>query len=82
MALCCFQQRRCSILATFAESATVIEHRVGLRPGRSEVRLEVERAGGRTVIHNYGHGGAGFTLCWGCADEVAGLAERSMRDRP
>jgi D-amino-acid oxidase len=43
--------------------------RVGLRPYRSEVRLERE---GR-VIHNYGHGGAGFTLCRGCAEDVAVL---------
>ncbi|HSD89865.1 MAG TPA: FAD-dependent oxidoreductase [Kofleriaceae bacterium] len=43
--------------------------RVGLRPYRSEVRLERE---GR-VIHNYGHGGAGFTLCRGCAEDVADL---------
>ena len=47
----------------------VIAERVGLRPFRkSGVRLErVRMRDGRTVIHNYGHGGAGFTLSWGCA---------------
>jgi D-amino-acid oxidase len=54
--------------------ATVVGHRVGLRPFRPRVRLEAERpAPGRLVIHNYGHGGAGVTLSWGCAREVAGL---------
>jgi len=50
--------------------------RVGLRPYRkSGVRLEKGSLGdGRTVIHNYGHGGSGFTLAWGCAEEVAQLA--------
>jgi D-amino-acid oxidase len=50
----------------------VIAERVGLRPFRkSGVRLERDRLrDGRTVIHNYGHGGAGFTLSWGCAREV------------
>ena len=42
----------------------------GLRPYRSTVR--VERAG--NIIHNYGHGGSGFTLAWGCAEEVERLA--------
>lgn len=47
---------------------------VGLRPARSEVRLEATTlADGRALVHNYGHGGSGFTLSWGCADEVARL---------
>lgn len=46
--------------------------RVGLRPYRPEVRLERDARAPR-VIHNYGHGGAGFTLCRGCAEEVAYL---------
>jgi D-amino-acid oxidase len=44
--------------------------RAGLRPFRPEVRLE--RTG--RIIHNYGHGGSGFTLCRGCAAAVAALA--------
>jgi D-amino-acid oxidase len=52
----------------------VLEHRVGLRPGRPSVRLELEQAGSRRLIHNYGHGGAGVTLSWGCAEEVVSLA--------
>jgi D-amino-acid oxidase len=52
----------------------VVDERVGLRPFRkSGVRLERDGlADGRAVIHNYGHGGAGFTLSWGCATEVLG----------
>ncbi len=46
--------------------------RVGLRPFRPEVRLERDAANPR-IIHNYGHGGAGFTLCRGCAEQVAVL---------
>jgi len=47
----------------------VRSERAGLRPYRAEVRLERE---GR-IIHNYGHGGAGFTLCRGCAEDVAAM---------
>ena len=51
---------------------TVRAERVGLRPFRqSGVRLERDRLrDDRSVVHNYGHGGAGFTLSWGCAREV------------
>jgi D-amino-acid oxidase len=54
----------------------VLSERVGLRPFRkSGVRLERDcLRDGRTVIHNYGHGGAGFTVSWGCASEVVNLA--------
>jgi D-amino-acid oxidase len=57
----------------------VLAERVGLRPFRkSGVRIERDRlADGRAVIHNYGHGGAGFTLSWGCAREVLELAVSS-----
>ncbi len=54
----------------------VIDTRVGLRPFRkSGVRLERDRLpDGRTVVHNYGHGGSGFTVSWGCASAVLALA--------
>ncbi|NIS09597.1 MAG: FAD-binding oxidoreductase [Candidatus Dadabacteria bacterium] len=53
------------------KDARILEHKAGLRPGRTEVRLEAEKVSDNcTVIHNYGHGGAGFTLSWGCAEEV------------
>jgi D-amino-acid oxidase len=58
------------------EKPNVLAERVGLRPFRkSGVRVERDQLrNGRTVIHNYGHGGSGFTLSWGCAEEVFGLA--------
>lgn len=61
--------RRALRLVPALAGAEVIGHRVGLRPARSEVR--VERVG--DVVHCYGHGGAGVTLSWGCADEVVEL---------
>jgi D-amino-acid oxidase len=62
-------------------SPPVLAERVGLRPFRkSGVRLERDRLrDGRTIIHNYGHGGAGFTLSWGCAREVVNLAHHDLR---
>ena len=60
---------RCAALVPALRDAPVVDVAVGLRPVRSAVRLEVE---GR-VVHCYGHGGAGVTLAWGCAGEVAAL---------
>jgi D-amino-acid oxidase len=61
------------------DNPKVLAERVGLRPFRkSGLRLERARLrDGRTVIHNYGHGGSGFTLSWGCAREVLALADLS-----
>jgi D-amino-acid oxidase len=58
------------------DKPSILAERVGLRPFRkSGVRLERDQLrDGRTVIHNYGHGGAGFTLSWGCAREVLEIA--------
>jgi len=56
------------------DRSKIVGGTVGLRPSRSEVRLEEEEIGGTKVIHNYGHGGAGVTLSWGCADEVVSIA--------
>ena len=58
--------------------ATVLRQFTGLRPGRAEVRLEAERLSDRsTVIHNYGHAAVGYTLSWGCAEEVLALARKT-----
>ncbi|MEX2195156.1 MAG: FAD-dependent oxidoreductase [Thermoleophilaceae bacterium] len=66
---------RCRALEPELEGCEVLGAHAGLRPARTEVRLEAERMpDGRPLIHDYGHGGGGLTLSWGCADEVAGLA--------
>lgn len=74
------------ILAAAAErmpwlrDARIREVRVGLRPYRSTIRLEREtRPDGRCIVHNYGHGGSGYTLNWGCAAEVAALLASPAR---
>jgi D-amino-acid oxidase len=68
---------RATALVPALAGARVIRHRVGLRPARPTVRLEAERRDGRTVVHCYGHGGAGVTLSWGCAADVVALVERA-----
>lgn len=64
-------RERCVALVPVLASARVLTHRVGLRPTRPAVRLEADRlASGQPVVHNYGHGGSGWTLSYGCAADV------------
>ena len=69
-----FILEKCSQLIPELKDVEVIEELVGLRPGRSSVRLDKEIVSDRPLIHNYGHGGSGVTLSWGCADDVVRLA--------
>jgi D-amino-acid oxidase len=67
---------RCAALVPALRGAPVLAHRVGLRPTRSSVRLEAGAlADGRPVVHDYGHGGAGVTLSYGCAVDVVRLVD-------
>ncbi len=44
----------------------IVKETVGLRPFRpSGPRLDVEQVGNKTIVHNYGHGGSGWSLSWG-----------------
>ncbi|MQA85157.1 MAG: FAD-dependent oxidoreductase [Streptosporangiales bacterium] len=65
--------RRCVEVEPRLRNARVLDHRVGLRPGRPSVRLEAERIDGTLCVHNYGHGGLGVTTAWGCARDAAAL---------
>jgi D-amino-acid oxidase len=68
--------RRCALVEPRLAGAPILEHRVGLRPGRPEPRLAAERRDGGLVVHNYGHSGSGVMLSWGCATEAASLLTR------
>jgi D-amino-acid oxidase len=63
---------RCLRIQPRLARARIIGQTAGLRPIRPSVRLEKD---GR-VIHNYGHGGGGVTLSWGCAAVVADLVRQ------
>jgi D-amino-acid oxidase len=64
---------RCAAIEPRLAGSEVLLHRVGLRPGRPTVRLEEEILSGTRCVHNYGHGGNGVLLSWGCAREVTEL---------
>ena len=53
------------------------------RPFRAQgPRLDVERIGEKTVVHNYGHGGSGWSLSWGSSSiavqKALGTGERDI----
>ena len=84
--------RDCAAVEPRLRGAQILDHRVGLRPYRPQIRLEAEPDGGPgdarpsgpqrpLVVHNYGHGGAGITMSWGCAREAAALVDVGLRSR-
>ncbi|TKR88548.1 hypothetical protein L596_012773 [Steinernema carpocapsae] len=64
------------------KGAEIVKERAGLR---KEVRLELERytlkSGSQiSIVHNYGHGGSGITLFYGCANSAADhLVEKELK---
>ncbi len=72
------------ILARCRELEPALETRpsevaVGLRPGRSEIRLAREAlADGTPLVHDHGHGGCGVTLSWACAEDASALVEEAL----
>lgn len=65
---------RCADLVPALAGSPVLESVVGLRPGRPAIRVERDDALLPVpVVHDYGHGGSGITVGWGCARDVAAL---------
>ncbi|WP_077097155.1 FAD-dependent oxidoreductase [Mycobacterium terramassiliense] len=69
--------RRCRRIEPRLREAEVIETITALRPDRPAVRVQAEPLGRARCIHNYGHGGNGVTLSWGCARDVLRLVSHS-----
>jgi D-amino-acid oxidase len=64
---------RCNLLSPRIGQPELLAVKVGLRPKAKAIRCGWDDQW--PVIHNYGHGGAGFTVSWGCADEVKQLVD-------
>jgi D-amino-acid oxidase len=65
---------RCRRVQPRLADADIVDVMVGLRPERPAVRVEAQRLRTARLVHNYGHGGEGVSLSWGCAREAAELA--------
>ncbi len=67
------------VVPVHVDTGRIIRTIVGLRPYRSGgFVLRAQRFGSKMLVHNYGHGGGGFSLSWGCATLAADLvADRS-----
>lgn len=77
---------RCSEFVPSLKGAKVLEEKVGLRPGRSCLRLEREWLQDQErhvpLVHNYGHSSWGISLSWGTAQEALDLVRKSLHEKP
>ena len=64
---------RAAAIEPRVRDARILEHQVGLRPARDVVRVEAQTLDTARLVHNYGHGGTGVGLSWGCARDVVAL---------
>jgi D-amino-acid oxidase len=71
--------RRCIEIEPRIEGARVLGVDVGLRPARKLIRVAQETVDGTRVIHNYGHGGVGVSMSWGCARDAEALVLNALR---
>jgi hypothetical protein len=63
-----------------AHADRLYDIKVCLRPFRTKgPNLDVEQIGDATVVHNYGHGGSGWSLSWGSADMAV---QKAMSSSP
>ncbi len=65
-----------------ARAERIVAINVCSRPFRARgPRIEAERIGRKTVVHNYGHGGSGWSLSWGAAALAVRLAQATRETR-
>ncbi len=78
-----FYDRVDRIVPIRADPDNLIRITVCTRPFRAAgPRLDVEQLGAKTIFHNYGHGGSGWSLSWGSAGVVLEkLLARSQGER-
>jgi D-amino-acid oxidase len=68
-------RRRVELVPADVSWDRIIRTTVGLRPHRDAgFVVGADRLDEKTVIHNYGHGGAGYSLSWGTGQLAAELA--------
>ncbi|MCJ1383801.1 hypothetical protein MMC17_006915 [Xylographa soralifera] len=63
------------------EHLDIIRHGVGLRPARhGGARVEKSKVDGTWVVHNYGHGGAGYQSSYGCSQAAVKMVAEVLQD--
>ncbi|EEC04728.1 D-amino acid oxidase, putative [Ixodes scapularis] len=77
----------CMALEPSLKEAKFVRDHVGLRPGRTAVRIEIEDRvlddSNKTlpIVHNYGHGGSGITVSWGSAEDAVNLLKQVIAEK-